>query len=468
MHLGFDVRQEQAQKLVMTPELRMAIKILQYSIAELAEFIDQQLLENPVLEVAEEREESVEETAAEEIRSRETDADKVDIDWEQYFEDVSDLRKEKIITRETEGMRYDGLLSEVPTLQNHLLMQLGLATLNEQEKNVGEFIIGSIDDNGYLHCALDEVVVQTSLPLMIVEKVLKIVQGFDPAGVGARDLRESLLIQYEQLELKNDILKYIIGNHLQEIAEGKIMKVAKKIGVSLTDMQEAIDNLKLMEPKPGRKFSPSGDTRYIIPDIMVEKVQGEYIVLVNDVTVPRLTVNPFYKEIMSSRISDQESRKYLEDKLNSAVWLMKSIEKRRMTLYKVARCIVDFQEDFLEKGIKHLRTMNLKKVAEAIGVHESTVSRATVNKYMQTPKGVFEIKFFFTGGITGSRGIITSAEVIKKMIFEMIEGEDQKKPLSDEKISQMLNLRGIEISRRTVAKYRNEMGISSTTRRRRY
>ncbi len=466
MRLGFGITQEQTQKLMMTPELRLAIKILQLSTFELKEYIEEQLVENPVLEVVEESAEAEHDSPQNEKKKDE--AEKFDIDWEQYFDDASDAKSKEPVAYGHEGPRYEGYIAEAPTLHDYLLFQLALARLNKEEKTVGEFIIGNIDDNGYLHCSVEEAATQCGVPLTVTEKVLKTIQGFDPPGVGGRDLRECLLLQYDQLDIRNELLKEVINNHLQEIAAGKIMKVAKKLGVSLQEIQEAVDNLRLLEPKPGRRFSHRDDTRYIVPDIVIEKVEGEYIVLVNDVSMPRLTINPFYKEMVKGNFADQEGRKFLEAKLNSAAWLMKSIEQRRLTLYKVARCIVDFQKDFFDRGVKFLKPMNLKQVAETIGVHESTVSRATANKYMQTPRGLFEMKFFFSSGISNVHGSSTSAEAVKKIIKELIESEDPQKPLSDQKIADILNDRGLGISRRTVAKYRDEAGILPTSRRRRY
>lgn len=465
MRVGLGISQELTQKLMMTPELRLAIKILQLSTVELVEYIDQQLIENPLLEVADDTQDSEHDPS--EPEKPEKEPDKFDIEWEQYFDDSSYVKHEAPVNRNEEDLRYDNFVAEVPSLQDHLLFQLALARLSDDEKAVGEFFIGNIDDNGYLQCSVDEAAEQYNVPLDAAEKVLKYIQGFDPAGVGARDLRECLLIQYEQLNLNDELLRSIIYNHLEQVADGKMMKVAKSIGISMPEMQKVIDKLKLLEPKPGRKYSP-GSTRYIVPDVVVEKVENEYIILVNDVSAPRLTVNQVYKDMLREAKSDRESREYVESKLNSALWLIKSIEQRRLTLYRVARCIVDFQIEFFEHGIKYLKPMILKNVAESLGVHESTVSRATANKYMQTPRGVFEMKFFFSGGVANAEGTATSAEVVKKIIRELVEDENPKKPLSDQKLVELLRERGIEISRRTVAKYRDEMGILATSKRRRY
>lgn len=466
MRMGFRITQEQTQKLVMTPELRIAIKILQLSTAELVEYIDQQLIENPVLEVVEGSVDHEADGPVEKVAEKENE--KFDIDWEQYFEDAGESKGERTVNRERENIRFDNFVTAVPNLHDHLLFQLSMASLPKEEREVGEFLIFSLDDNGYLQCSTDEAAIQCNVPFDVAEKILKVIQGFDPPGIGARDLKECLLIQYEQLDQKNELLIQLIINHLGELAEGKMMKVAKKLGVSLQEIQTVVDQLKLLEPKPGRKFSVSDSVRYIVPDLVVEKVDGEYIILVNDVSAPRLTLNPFYKDLVRAGSSDQESRKFLENKLNSAVWLMRSIEQRRGTLYKVARCIIDSQVDFFEKGIKYLKPMNLKHVAEATGLHESTVSRATSNKYMQSPKGLFELKFFFSSGISQIQGSAVSSEVVKKIIRELVEGESPLKPLSDQKIADILIDKGMDISRRTVAKYRDEMGIPATSRRRRY
>lgn len=466
MRLGFGLSQEQTQKLVITPELRLAIKILQFSAVELAEYVDEQLVENPVLEV-EEADSDVESVPAADDKELH-DAGEVNFDWEQYFQDAGEIRNERIKDRDAENWGYDSLIPQVSTLHDHLTFQLALLELNKEEKNVAEFLIGNIDDNGYLNSSVKEAAVQCGTRQDTVEKVLELIQSFDPPGVGARDIKECLLIQCVQRGLENELLNIIINNYLNEVAEGKIMKVAKHLGVSLTELQETIDFLRLLEPKPGRRFAKNDETRYIIPDILVEKVGSEYVILVNDITIPRLSINSYYREILKGNQQDREGQKYLESKMNSAVWLVKSIEQRRLTLYKVARCIVDFQTEFLDKGIKSLRPLTMKQVAEQLGIHESTVSRATAGKYMQTPRGIFELKFFFSSGVSNVQGDSTSAEAVKKMIKELIDNEDPKKPFSDQKISAKLQELGVEVSRRTIAKYRDEMGVLSTTKRKRY
>jgi len=469
MRMGFGLNIEQTQKLIMTPELRQAITILQLSAVDLAEYIEEQLLENPCLEVKEDHTEKGERETVPEGEAPVRNEDKFDIDWQEYFADTSDLG---FVNRGQGGDReevgFDYFLTQAPTLQEHLSFQLSLAELGKKQQKIGEFIIGNIDEHGYFRSTLEEVADYCHCSIAEAEEILNTVQGFDPPGVGARSLTECLLIQVAALNIENSVLDEIIKNYLHELAAGKIQKIAKVLHVSLREVQEAADILKTLDPKPGRKFSDGKATRYIVPDIVVERVCGEYIVLVNDVTVPRLGINNTYKQILSGDSGDRETRKFVEAKLNAASWLVKSIEQRRLTLYKVADCIVRMQRDFLDHGIKWLKPMNLRQVAESVGLHESTVSRATSNKYMQTPQGVFEMKYFFSSGVDSKGGEMVSSESIKKMLREMVEQENHGKPLSDQKMADILNGKGINISRRTVAKYREEMGVPAAGKRKRY
>lgn len=468
MRMGVGLTQEQTQKLLMTPELRMAIKILQFSAMELAEYIEQELTENPVLEVRDETEEPDSGDAATD-KAEAAENEKFDIEWQDYFADGTDLGyQHEGRHAEREETRFESLLAAVPSLTEHLTLQLNLAGLNPAEKDVGEFIIGNIDTNGYLECTPAEAAATCGVAEDVAERVLAVIQGFDPPGVGARSLKECLLIQCEQLNLGQTILPEIISDHLKDLADGRLIRVAEALSVSVQEVQQAADRLKTLDPKPGRNFSHGDNTRYIVPDVIVERVNGEYVILVNDLTTPRLGVSPLYRDILSKKISDPETAKYIEQKLNSALWVVKSIEQRRLTLYKVSQCLVELQRDFLDKGVKYLRPLNLKHVAKALGLHESTISRATANKYMQTPQGVFEMKYFFTGGVETINGTMASSETIKRTIREMVGAEDPVKPLSDQKIADILNSQGIEISRRTVAKYRDEIGIPATGKRKRY
>lgn len=468
MRMGVGITQEQTQKLLMTPELRMAIKILQFSALELAEYIEQELTENPVLEVRDESEEP-DGGDAETSKAESTEKEKFEIEWQDYFAEGSDLgyQQEGRLTNREE-MRFENFLAAAPSLPEHLTLQLNLSGLSPAEKDVGEFLIGNIGANGYLECTPAEAAAACGLAEDVAEQVLKVIQAFDPPGVGARNLKECLLIQCEQLSLGQTILPAVIANYLKDLADGRLTRVAEALGVPVQEVQQAVDRLRTLDPKPGRNFSHGDNTRYIVPDVIVERVNGEYVILVNDLTTPRLGVSPMYRDILSKKISDPETAKYIEQKLNSALWVVKSIEQRRLTLYKVSQSLVEMQRDFLDKGVKYLKPLNLKHVAQALELHESTISRATSNKYMQTPQGVFEMKYFFTGGVETTDGTMASSETIKRTIRDMVGAEDSAKPLSDQKIADLLNGQGIEISRRTVAKYRDEISIPSTGKRKRY
>lgn len=467
MRLGFGLSLEQTQKLIMTPELRQAITILQLSAMELAEYIEQELLENPVLEKKEEAEKGEQEEAtADENRERE---DKFDIDWQEYFQDRSDLgytQRER--GGEPEQFGFENFLSQAPSLQETLLTQLSLTNLSKAERKIGEYIIGNIDEHGYLTCTLEEITTGLDIQPEQAAKVLNVIQTFDPPGVGARNLVECLLLQVDSLNIENKFLRTLIKHYLPDLAEGRVQKIAKDLDATVQDIQEAADILKTLDPKPGRKFGSPHDVRYVIPDVVVERVEGQYIVLVNDTSAPRLGINSTYRSVLSGAQADEEAKKFVESKLNSASWLIKSIEQRRLTLYKVANCLVELQKDFLEHGIRYLKPLNLKQVAEIVGMHESTISRATSNKYIQTPKGVFEMKYFFSSGVDDVTGTMISSQSIKRMIRDLVEAEDPKKPLSDQRIGDILVSKGLNISRRTVAKYRDEIGIQAAGKRRRY
>lgn len=467
MRIGFGLSLEQTQKLIMTPELRLAITILQLSSMDLAEYIEQELLENPVLEKKEEIE-KVEPEDAPPVETTEKE-DKVDIDWQEYFQDRGDqsyVQRER--GGEPESFGFESYMSQAPTLQETLMVQLSLTNLSKVEREIGEYIIGNIDEHGYLSCPLEEICSGLDIKLEQGDKVLQVIHNFDPAGVGAINLIECLLLQVDSLNIDNKYLRMIIQHYLPDLAEGRVQKIAKELEAAVKDIQEAADILKTLDPKPGRKFSNPNEVRYVIPDVVVERIEGQYIVLVNDTSAPRLGINSAYRSVLSGAQADEEAKKFVENKLNSASWLIKSIEQRRLTLYKVANCLVELQREFLDHGIRKLKPLNLRQVAEIVGMHESTISRATSNKYIQTPQGVFEMKFFFSSGVDDSSGTMISSQSIKRMIRDLVEAENTQKPMSDQRIGDVLVSRGINISRRTVAKYRDEMGIQAAGKRRRY
>ncbi len=462
MRLTQDVFLEQQQKLMMTPELRQAIAILQMSTIELSEYIEQELQENPFLEVKE-PEESPE---SDKVESERESDNKIE-DIVEYYND-RDI--EYTPTNREESPSLENFLSKRPSLYEHLEFQLHLSSKEEDDLVVGHYLIGSIDRTGYLCVDLKEVSSNLKVPMEKVDEVLSMIQSFHPHGVGARDLSECLLLQLRYYNKENSIATRIIQHHMEDLAKAKLNKIAQALSIPVNKVQDVCDLIRTLDPKPGLQYSSYDEVKYIMPDVFVEKVEGEYVVIVNDLNFPRLIVNNVYKRILHQNDNfSQDAKKYLEDKMGSAIWLIRSIEQRRMTLYKVARSIVDIQTDFLDKGVEYMKPLNLRKVAEAVDVHESTVSRATTNKYIQTPQGLFELKYFFSTGVDsyGSSSKVSSKS-IKHMVEEIINAEDSSKPLSDEVISKLLKQKGIRISRRTVAKYRQEMGIPSTMARKRY
>ncbi len=471
MQTGYGLHLEQSQKLIMTPELRQAITVLQLSSLELTAYIEHQLQENPMLELHEDETERGSEPAEKEEFDKSGEEKKeYDLDWEEYFQDSSDLG---VVYREQRAERpdftYENFLSQAPTLTEHLMSQLYLSQCCLQDRLIGEYLIGNIDENGYLQVSLPEAASRMKLNLCEAARALNMIHGFDPPGVGARNLEECLLIQIQQLGIRNGITKKLVEHYLEDLAKGKIGRIAQDIGVAVQDVQEAADILRTLDPKPGRNFSGPNDTRYIIPDVVLEKVEGEYVVLVNDVAIPRIAINAAYRSALAKdKYCDLKTRRFVESKLNAAAWLLRSIEQRRLTLYKVAKCLVELQRDFLDHGIKYLRPLNLRVVAEKVDLHESTVSRATSNKYIQTPQGVLEMKFFFPTGLSNVTGNTTSTEYIKIMLREIVAGEESTAPFSDQSITDMFKRKGITISRRTVAKYRSELGIPAAGKRKRY
>lgn len=458
MRLSYGLNLEQSQKLIITPELKQAISILQLSTLELADYLQQEILENPMLEIKEDEDKEHEEQVAE-----------PEMDWQEYFLDKSDLGLPCGPKEITAAQSIESYLSQVPTLLEHLTLQLDLLELSPKEREIGDFLIGCIDDNGYLRLELSEAVQQCRCSLEEVEKVLGVIHGFDPTGVGARNLAECLKIQLRAKDYNDPVVNAIVDKHLQDLGEGKWLKIAKLLGVSPLQVQAAADLIKSLDPKPGSKFSSSIEPRYIIPDVVIEKVESDYVVLVNDNSVPRLGVNPVYQSIIKKdRSCDEETVRFIENKLNAALWLIKSIEQRRLTLYKVVNTIIQFQKDFFEQGVRALKPLTLRQVAEVLGIHESTVSRATAHKYVQTPLGVFELKFFFASGVENASGASTSAQSVKLMLQELVSKEDQSNPFTDQQLAEILTQKGVNISRRTITKYRDEQGIPSATKRKRF
>ena len=456
MKIGYELTIEQTQKLSMTPELIQAIQILQYNNQELNEYIDKELLENPILE-SEYHKESDTEIDIDSLRDQLIQAD----------ENVEAYKKWESHSTSDE-YSYENFVAFNYTLTEFLIEQLHFSSLKGQDAEIGRYIIENIDDNGYLSMSLEEICSVLDVDLDSCERVLDLIHTFEPSGVGARDLNECLIIQLASLGELTDEIEFIISNRLKDLADNKYALISKEVGISLTEVQEIADLIKTLEPKPGRGFDSDNSIKYILPDIYVEETNGEYIVSANDGSTPSLHISSYYNSLTEEAKSDKELSNYLNNRFNSAMWLMKSIEQRKKTIYNVASAIVQFQNDFFAKGERFLKPLTLKQIAETVGVHESTVSRAINGKYMQCPRGVFELKYFFTGGILNEDGSGVSSNSIKSMIKEFVDAEDDKKPLSDSKISEMLYEKGIDISRRTVAKYRDDIGILPSSKRRRF
>ena len=456
MRLNYDLTLEQSQKLIMTPELRQAIQLLQYTSLELNSYLKREMEENPLLEL---------EGPSDDSQSMETLKDEKDIDWKEFLESYDDISYRSEVDRNRKEYSFENFVSYTPSLKDYLIEQLNMISLDSAEYRIADYIIQNINSNGYLDSTVVEMASQLQVSEEEVEAVLTVIQSFEPYGVGARSLKECLLIQVR--DEKDFLIKRVIIDHLEDIASNKIASIAKDLDITIQKAQEYVDFIKCLEPKPGRTFRGDGDdTRYITPDASIEEIDGEYVIFINDVTGPRLNINQYYKSLLKDG-GDVETTEFLQEKLNSAMWLIKSIEQRRQTLYKVVESILKYQKEFLIHGDKRLVPLTLKDVAEDIEMHESTISRATSGKYVQTPRGVFELKYFFTTGLSGKSGEV-SATSVKSIIKGIIDSEDQKKPLSDQVISNILKERGMEVSRRTVAKYRDELKIPSSSRRRRF
>lgn len=460
MKLGFNILLEQSQKLIMTPELRQAIQLLQFNSLELNQYIKSKIEENPLLEMENPT------SQIEEVREL---SDESEIDWKELaekYDDISYRNYSSPIDKDQEDYNYEAFTTYNKTLKEFLIEQLNITFLDEKEYLIGDYIIENINENGYLDVDLEEIVRLTNSSMEEVEGVLKIIQSFEPTGVGARDLRECLLIQVKEKDDVDPIIVKIIEGYLDDIACNRIQKIAKELDIEVSRIQEICDFIKTLEPKPGRAFSDSGHVKYIIPDATIEEIEGEYVIIINDIASPRLNINSFYRNLLKT-CKDHEATDFLSEKLNSALWIIKSIEQRKQTIYKVIESILKFQKEFFKNGEKALVPLTLKEVAEDIGMHESTISRATNGKYVQTPRGLFELKYFFSSGLPSSTGEISSTS-IKSMIKQIIEEEDPRKPLSDQKIADILKEKGASISRRTVAKYRDELNIPSSSMRKRY
>lgn len=484
MEMGLRTHLRQTQQLRMTPQLQHAIKLLQLSRLELIDAVQQEMNENPMLEEHQEpysadalhaqAPDPVELKAAsdkvEEVRVEDRDMDK--IDWDAYLNDYS---SHGLPSNSYRGLTSSDLpgheqtLSTSESLVDHLMSQLRLLSLSERREMIGALIIGNLNEVGYLQgTSVADIAADADVTEAEASEVLKLIQGFDPLGVGARDIRECLSIQAHRLMPHDTTVHAIIQHHLKDLERKSISTIARALDVSQDEVIRAARLIAAMEPKPGRPFAQDFD-RYITPDIYIKKVDGEYVVSLNDDGLPRLRISGYYRTMLAGkkqRGERDEVRDYIQEKLRGATWLIRSIEQRNATIVLVTESIIKYQREFFDKGIEFLRPLTLKEVADDIERHESTVSRATTNKYVHTPRGVFELKFFFNAAITKTDGEDLASAAIKAKIRDIIADENPQKPISDARIAQKLaDEENIDIARRTVAKYREMMGILSSSKR---
>jgi len=465
MNLDFELNLSQQQKLVMTQQMQMSIKMLQMSSIELNEYVEKEMEENPLLE------KEYNEKSQESLVNKENDFnDKIDYDKFIKYLDFEDYRHENNYKGEEEVSPFN-FISREESLREYLTTQLGEIEMRNSQKKICQYIIENLDTKGYLPDSISDIAIQLKVSENKVLEALKIVQGFDPDGIGARNLEECLKLQLKKKEIDDKNLFYIIDNHLNNIAENKYNVIAKDLNITPKQAQEYGDIIKKLEPKPSRGFYTGDETKYIVPDAFIKKLDGEFFIIMNDNSIPRLSINNVYKALVSNdENNDKAAEEYVKNKINSAVFLIKSIEQRKSTLYSVLKEIVDYQREYFDNGVKYLKPMTLKDIADKIEMHESTVSRAIREKYIYTDKGIVKIKDLFTTGISSEseNSDSMSSSSVKGKIKELIEKEDAKDPLSDQKICDILNSQAMNISRRTVAKYREEMNIKSSSKRKRY
>ncbi|MDP2848008.1 MAG: RNA polymerase factor sigma-54 [Humidesulfovibrio sp.] len=477
--MGLELRQQLklTQQLVMTPQLQQAIKLLQLSRLELVESIQQELMENPFLE---ELDPDVVDTAPatdnlddyesahNDVQSRADEDLMRNADWENYLGEFSSVTKQSLgreLEVPEEGLSFEARLTSKPSLDGHLSWQMRLSNFSERDLAVGDVIIGNLDSRGYLQATAEEMREQLpDVDLSDIEAVIRRIQRLDPVGVAARSVQECLLVQMEVLGMDRDpILVSLVRDHLEDLEKHRYKPLTKKFRISMEDLKEYLDLLQTLEPMPGAHFS-SGDPQYVSPDVFVYKHGQDFVIVLNEDGMPRLQLNAFYVENLKAKTSVEKD--YFQDKVRSAEWLMKSLYQRQRTLYKVMESIVRFQREFFENGVTKLRPLILKEVAEDIGMHESTVSRITTSKYVATPHGIYELKFFFNSALDLDDGTQVGSESVKALIKQLIGEENPKRPLSDEQIGEILKQKlEVNIARRTVAKYRTAMNIESSSKR---
>ena len=474
MEMKMNLNLKMTQKLVMTPMLQQAIKLLPLARMELAQLIRQEIIENPVLEeLLEEENENEQENSQEEKGPNEdltsdneqsSNSQDQEIDWDSYIQ--GNIDQGMSVESYTERPSIESTHKKEANLADHLMWQLDLSVDSDLDKFIGSCIIGNIQNDGYLCADLKEIAEISQTDEENVLRVLKIIQGFEPAGVAARSLKECLMIQTRTLSDKNPYVEILIENYLERLEDRFLPKVASELKIDLEEVLDALKTIRNLCPKPGLLFS-SERVDYVVPDLVVVQTEKGYDVVLNDDGVPSLRISPYYHNLLKTT-KEGQTKEYLEDKYRSALWLIKSIAQRRQTIYKVGKSIVKLQKNFLDDGLSYLEPMVLKDVAKDIEMHESTVSRITTNKYIDTPQGVFELKFFFHSGIKSYMGSAMSSIRVKNMIKEIINEENQSSPLTDDQMVEALMRKNAKIARRTITKYRKELNIPPASKRKKW
>ncbi len=472
------------QEMKINPRLYQAMDLLYMPLLDLQQHIKQELLNNPFLELEEPQVTEEEMEAAPKEVQKEKEKEKEEIDWEEILLDGFEAGGRRAEYEDKEY--YEPVSVESRDLYDHLRDQITLMPLSPRQMLVGEELIGNIDENGYLTCSLEDVTdglnrwledagtdwfgdgeARERFQVAEGEGMLQVLQGLDPAGIAARDLRECLLLQLRDANQEETLAYKIVANYFDQLINHRWSEISKELSITPKDVQTAADEIAKLDPKPGLKYAAPPDN-YITPDLVVDKIAGEYLVFLNDTSLPRLKLSRTYREIARDKNKFKgENKEFISNKLNSANWMIQAIEQRRQTMLKVMNFIVDRQRDFFEKGVQYLKPLTLREVAEVINMHESTVSRVTNEKYVQTPRGVLPLKFFFSSGLSTTSGEDVSARGIKAKIQKLVDDEEAKRPLTDQAIVNILKDEGIQIARRTVAKYRDQLGILSARMRKR-
>ena len=497
---GLQLSQRLTQSLVLAPQLQQSLALLQAPTLELKALVEAELQQNPVLEEIadqdpEQREDSpendegdspevtdyaeppedvkfdttAETPVAEPVDDFQAEFERLvqmDQEWRDHFSQINTPMRASAEDEERRQFMFDSITVET-SLAQHLVGQVRDTELNDEEQGIAELLIGNIDDYGYLNTTVEELAASTSLPPEKIAKVLKVIQTFEPVGVGARDLRECLLLQMERAGEQDSLEYRIVRDHMEALGKRRIPEIARGTGQTVDEVQESLARIGRLEPRPGRAFLPVVE-QYVAPEVFVQKNGDDFTVTTNDEQIPHLRISNVYKDLMSGGADNAEVKNYIREKIRAGKFLIKSLHQRQTTIANIGREIVKRQREFMEKGVAHLKPMTMAQVAEVVGVHETTVSRAVSGKYIDTPQGVFEMKYFFTAGLQNAHGDDVSNTSVKDMIAEIFKGENPSNPLSDQEVVRMLTAKGITIARRTVAKYRDELGILPSNLRKVY